>query len=104
MAKSRISVVPYGSNKKPDRELIREQDARLPNYEQVIGIEIREAHKAYPVSALRKEPVVNDKAGSVPVLLVYAATSYTTTAFSPVVGGRTLSFHAADSGTTLANA
>ena len=39
----RISTVAYGSNQKPTRELIREQDTRLPNYEQVIGIEIRDA-------------------------------------------------------------
>lgn len=99
----RISSVAYGSNKKPTRELIREQDTRLPNYEQVIGIEIRDAHKAYPVSALRKEPVVNDMVGSTPVLVVYAAASDTTTAFSRVVAGRTLTFRAADSGTILDN-
>jgi hypothetical protein len=101
MAKSRISVVPYGSNKKPDRDLIREQDTRLPNYEQVIGIEMRDRHKAYPVSTLRKELVVNDNVGSTPILLVYAAASDTTTAFSRVVGGHTLTFHAAGSGTIL---
>lgn len=99
----RISTVAYGSNQKPTREMLREQDARLPNYEQVIGIEIREAHKAYPISALRKEAVVNDKVGSRPVLVVYAAASDTTTAFSPVVGGRTLTFHAAGAGSMLDN-
>lgn len=41
---NRISGIAYGSNKKPGRELIREQDDRLPNYEQVIGIEIHESH------------------------------------------------------------
>jgi hypothetical protein len=97
----RISSIAYGSNQKPGRELIREQDTRLPNYEQVIGIEIHEAHKAYPVAALRKEPVVNDKIGSMPVLLVYAAASDTTTAFSRVLGGRTLTFHTAGSGTVI---
>jgi Protein of unknown function (DUF3179) len=103
MAKNRVSVVPYGSNKKPDRELVREQDSRLPNYEQVIGIEIRDAHKAYPVSTLRKEPIVNDNVGSTPILLAYALASDTTTAYSRVLGGRTLTFHAAGSGTMLDN-
>ncbi len=99
----RISTVAYGSNQKPTRDLIREQDTRLPNYEQVIGIEIRDGHKAYPVSELRKEPVVNDKVGSAPILMVYAAASDTTTAFSRVLGGRTLTFHAAGAGTMLDN-
>ena len=99
----RLSTVAYGSNQKPGRELIREQDTRLPNYEQVIGIEIRDGHKAYPVSALRKEPVVNDKVGSTPILLVYATASDTTTAFSRLLGDRTLTFHAAGPGTMLDN-
>src|SRR3981081_535375 len=97
----RISTVAYGSNQKPTREMIREQDTRLPNYEQIIGIEVHDAHKAYPVSALRKQSVVNDKVGATPVLVVYAATSDTTTAFFRVVGGRTLTFHEAGSGTIL---
>lgn len=101
MEKNRVSVVPYGSNKKPDRELIREQDTRLPNYEQVIGIEIGEVHKAYPVAALRQASVLNDKVGQAPILLVYAAASDTTTGFSRVLGGRTLTFRALGSGTIL---
>jgi len=92
MEKSRVSVVPYGSNKKPDRELVRDFDTRLPNYEQVIGIEIGDTHKAYPLSALKKEIVVNDKVSSTPILLVYAAGSDTTTGFSRALGGRTLTF------------
>ena len=103
MAKNRVLVVPYGSNKKPDRELIGEQDARLPNYEQVIGIEIGDAHKAYPVSSLRQEPVVNDKVGSSPILLMYSAASDTTTGFSRVLGSRTLTFRAGGSGTIRDN-
>ena len=95
----RISTVAYGSDQKPTRELVREKDTRLPNYEQVIGIEIRDSHKACPVSRLRKEPVVNDKVGSTPVLVVYAAASDTTTAFSREIGGRTMTFRAAGSGT-----
>jgi hypothetical protein len=96
--RNRIAAIAYSSNQKPTRELIRDQDARLPNYEQVIGIEIRDAHKAYPVAALRKELVVNDKIAAVPVLLVHAPTSDTTTAFSRVLNGRTLTFHSAPSG------
>jgi hypothetical protein len=97
----RILSIAYGSNQKPGRELIREQDKRLPNYEQVIGIEVREEHKAYPITALRKEPIVNDEIGSTPVLLVYAPASDTTTAFSRLLGGRTLTFHAAGAGTII---
>jgi hypothetical protein len=95
---NRIAHFASGSNNKPGRELVREQDNRLPNYEQVIGIEVGGGHKAYPVAELRKESVVNDKIGSAPVLLVYAAASDTTTAFSRVLNGRTLTFHPSDAG------
>ena len=94
----RIATIAYGSNKKPDRELIREQDTRLPNYERVIGIEAGGAHKAYPVTALRKEPVVNDKVGATPVLLMYSSGSDTATAFSRLVGGHALTFEVGASG------
>ena len=102
MAK-RIATIAYGSNKAPDRELIRQQDTRLPNYEQVIGIEAGGAHKAYPVTALRKEPVVNDKVGTTSVVVVYAASTETASAFSRVLGGRTLTFKAGAPGSITDN-
>jgi hypothetical protein len=102
MAK-RISTISYGSNQKPDRELIREADTRLANYEQVIGIEAGGAHKAYPVAALRKDPVINDAVGSSPIVLMYAGASDTTAAFSPVLDGRKLTFRAAEPSTVVDN-
>jgi len=97
MAK-RIATIAYGSNKSPDRELIGQQDSRLPNYEQVIGIEAGGAHKAYPVAALHQAPLLNDMVGARPVVLIYAANTDTTTAFSRVAGGRTLTFKASTPG------
>jgi hypothetical protein len=94
----RISSVEYGSNKKPGRELIREQDNRLANYEQVVGIEIGDSRKAYPISELKKEPVVNDQVGSTPVLLIYMVEIDTTTAFSRILHGHTLTFRPASTG------
>jgi len=94
----RIASIEYGSNKAPGRELIGQADTRLPNYEQVIGIEVGNARKAYPVPALRKQPVVNDEVGARPVLLIYAAATDTTTAFSRVVDGNALTFEAAPGG------
>ena len=100
---NRISNWAFGSNKKPGRELIREQDNRLPNYEQVIGIEVGNAHKAYPVSELRKESVVNDNVGPAAVLVVYISGIDTTTAFSRVLNGRTLTFRPGDAGKIVDN-
>lgn len=96
----RIASIEYGSNKAPGRELVRPADGRLPNYEEVIGIEAGGAHKAYPLPALQKPFVVNDMVGSAPVLLVYAAASDTVTAFSRVLSGRMLTFKRGEPGIT----
>ncbi len=93
----RIANLPYGSSRSPERGLIRE-DSRLPTYEQIVGVEVRDAQKAYPLALVRKQTVLNDKVGSTPVVLVYSAASDTTTAFSRVLRGRTLMFHAAKPG------
>ena len=97
----RISSIAYGSDKKPSRELTRQADTRLPNYEEVIGIESGNDYKAYPLPALRKEPVVNDKVGSAPIVVVFARSSETATAFSRLLNGRVLSFHAGKAGTIV---
>lgn len=83
---------------KPGRGTIRD-DPRLPPHEQVLGMEVGGGHKAYPLAALRKLTVVNDKIGSTPVLLVHVAATDTTTAFSRLLKGRTLTFHAQKAGT-----
>lgn len=75
------------------------EDARLPVREQILGVEIRDAHKAYPMALLRKQTVLNDNVGSMPVLVVYNAPSETTTTFSRLLDGRTLTFRAAKPGT-----
>ena len=71
-------------------------DNRLRPRETVVGLEVGQEVKAYPVSALRKVRVVNDKVGGSPVLIVHQPTSDTTTAFDAVWKGRTLTFMPAD--------
>ena len=44
----RIASIQYGCDRNPARPLIREQDSRLPNDEQIMGIGIDNAHEAYP--------------------------------------------------------
>jgi hypothetical protein len=63
-----------------------------------MGIEIGGAHKAYPLALLRKQPVLNDQVGTAAILVVHNESGETTTAFSRVVGGRTLAFHEAKPG------
>src|SRR5712692_445293 len=79
MAK-RNSTLPSDLKQAPERGSLRE-DPRLPNYEQVVGVDVGDGQKAYPVAVVRKLAVVNDKVGSTPVLLVHSASSDTTTVF-----------------------
>lgn len=71
-------------------------DDRLRPRETVVGLEVGQEVKAYPLSALRKVRVVNDKVGGTPVLIVHQPASDTTTAFDAVWKGRTLTFMPAD--------
>ncbi|HEY4580964.1 MAG TPA: DUF3179 domain-containing (seleno)protein, partial [Candidatus Acidoferrales bacterium] len=101
---TRFANMPFGKDTMPNRSpLVRDLDKRLPASEQVVGLEIGDAHKAYPVTALRNETVVNDKLGSTPVVLIHAAASDTTTAFSRTLGARTLTFKAAGAGAFVDN-
>jgi hypothetical protein len=72
-------------------------DPRLPEREQIVGIEMRDGQKAYPIALLRRQTVVNDRVGASPVVLV-RSTNDTITAFSRNVRGLTLTFQAPQSG------
>jgi Protein of unknown function (DUF3179) len=71
-------------------------DARLKPREIVLGLQLNSREKAYSLTALRKERVINDTIAGMPVLVVHQAASDTTTAFDAVYNGKTLKFQAAD--------
>ncbi len=70
-------------------------DPRLPAHTMMIGLEVGSAHKAYPIETVQEERVINDQVGAVPVLVVYAPSTDTLTAFSRQVAGNTLTFKSA---------
>lgn len=94
---ARRNATSLSGNQPPERGAIRE-DPRLPPHEQVVGIEVRDAQKAYPLALVRKQAVLNDQVGSTPVLLVHSAAGDTMMAFSRLLNGRTLTFRAGKSG------
>ncbi|MGH9581783.1 MAG: DUF3179 domain-containing (seleno)protein, partial [Bryobacteraceae bacterium] len=71
-------------------------DHRLRPRDMIVGLETGGAAKAYPVPALQKTRVVNDRVGGNPVLIVHQPASDTTTAFIAEANGKTLRFKAAD--------
>lgn len=68
-------------------------DPRLPDREQIVGIEIQNVQKAFPIALLRRQLVVNDSVGSTPVLLV-VTNGDTINAFARTVRRRNLTFQA----------
>ena len=70
----------------------RHQDSRLDRKELVLALELDGRARAYPFSALRRERVVNDSFGDLPVLIFFDAASNTAVAFERRVEGRTLTF------------
>lgn len=75
----------------PARGVIRE-DTRLPATERVIGLEAGGGHKAYREADLKGLGLVNDRAGSLPVALVYSPAAGMFTAFVRMFGSRELHF------------
>lgn len=72
------------------------RDNRLRPRDTVAGLEIGAEAKAYPMSALQRVHVVNDRVGGDPVVIVHQPASDTTTAFIARADGKALRFRAAD--------
>lgn len=71
-------------------------DTRLRPRDTIVGLETGGAIKAYPMSILHRERVINDTVGTTRVLIVHQPASDTTTAFVAEAGGRRLKFRADD--------
>ena len=84
------------SGKGPDIPGEVRHDTRLPLRTMVLGLDVEGVNKAFPLSALREAPVVNDQLGAQPVVIVHQPDSDTTTAFVARSNGRTLKFKPAD--------
>jgi hypothetical protein len=84
------------SDTRPEPSGAMGHDARLGPREIVLGLQVNHGEKAYPLSALRKEGVINDTIAGAPTVVVHQPASDTTTAFDPTLKGRVLKFQAAD--------
>jgi len=76
------------------------RDDRLKPKAMVVGLEVRDASMAFPLTALREARVINHRLGGEPVLIVHQPGSDTTTAFLARMKGRTLTFAAANAEAT----
>ncbi len=71
-------------------------DNRLRPRDTVVGFETGGVAKAYPIAALDKVRIVNDRVGGTPVIIIHQPPSDTTTAYVAETNGKTLRFRAAN--------
>ena len=83
-----------GRGSAPDGVL--RKDDRLAPKAMVLGLDVKGANKAFPLTALRETRVINDQLGGEPILVVHQTGSDTTTAFLARRNGKALRFSAAN--------
>jgi hypothetical protein len=76
-------------------------DHRLRPKELIAGLTIGNEEIAFALSALRVSPVVNERVGGVPVVVVHQLSSDTTTAFEARVNDKVLRFKAANADASM---
>jgi hypothetical protein len=72
------------------------RDDRLQTKEFVVGVALGDEAVAYPWSVLSSEPVVNDKVGGTPVLVVFDANTQASVAYAREVDRQVLTFALSD--------
>ena len=72
------------------------RDDRLQTKEFVLGVVQEGQAKAYPYSSLSQQPVVNDRLGDLPLLIVFDQDSASGVVFDRRVEGQVLEFRPAD--------
>ena len=75
-------------------------DERLKPKTMILGLDVHNESRAFPLPVLRDLRVINDQLGGQAVLIVHQPGSDTTTAFLSQVNGRTLTFAAANAEAT----
>ncbi len=73
----------------------RNPDSRLPGKELVLGIRVGEVQVAYPLTVLRKRPILNTELAGKPILVVLDSSSEGGQAFTRSAGGKVLTFESA---------
>ncbi len=72
------------------------KDDRLPRKELILGVAVSGLAKAYPFSAISRQPVINDRFAGDEVLVAFEPISESGAAFKRRLDGRTLTFEPAD--------
>jgi hypothetical protein len=103
MLETKIPISTLAARDKPWHLVRKEIDGRLPAMSFVFGVTIGGESCAYPVSAMKDHPVINDSVGGEPIAVLYDAAHDIGQIFSRRQGERILTFtHAPGDGAILA--
>jgi hypothetical protein len=83
---------PYYSSRKAGLRGPRNLDYRIYPKELVLGLMVRGKTKAYPFSALKENPIINDELAGKKVLIIFDSVNPTGAIFERKVSGKTLTF------------
>jgi hypothetical protein len=72
--------------------IVRADTLDLPADEPVLGVEVADEARAYPVSLLARHHLVNDRLGGAPLLVTFCMRCFSGVGFSPTVDGLDLTF------------
>jgi len=97
--RARVARSRNGEGAAPDGSFSK--DDRLPPRELVAGLAVGNETMAFQIAALRTTPVVNERLGGVPIVVIHQLASETTTAYDTRVKDRGLRFDAANAGATV---
>lgn len=98
MLRMLIPIPRLARRKTPWHRVRGRLDKRLPAMSFVIGVERGGECCAYPLDALRDNPVVNDKLGGEPIVVLYDAARDVAAVYSRQVDGHLLTFNAEQDG------
>jgi uncharacterized protein DUF3179 len=99
LLRSRVARSRSGEGAAPDGSFSK--DDRLRPRELVAGLAVGNETMAFQIAALRTTPVVNERLGGVPIVVIHQPGSETTTAYDTRVKDRGLRFDAANAGATF---
>jgi len=106
-AKSRDVYADYHASQRAGVSGMDYTDDRLPNKSLVIGVQVADTYRAYPLALFAETSLINDEVDGVPLLIFHDKDSFATAVFARALGDTVLTFEMrgeADRGSRLQTA
>ena len=91
-AKSRDVYADYHASQRAGVSGMDYTDDRLPNKSLVIGVQVADTYRAYPLALFAETSLINDEVDGVPLLIFHDKDSFATAVFARALGDTVLTF------------